>query len=177
MKRLNKTAIGMMLGMFGAANVRAGEADSSATASGGWFSPTGTAAATANYAGDAAGRGVAQTQTRTTDKFNLARGWAVGVDRDGLDFSFSHAIAGRLGLGYAGTFNLSIGRDGSVSGSYGGALANGGIGRTVEAGGATRSAWNGSTSTATANGNTLHGGTVKAKTESYNRPGFLFRGR
>ena len=63
------------------------------------------------------------TRTRTsTGRVNLARGLAVGFDRDGMDVSFSHAIAGRIGPAYAGTFNLSIGRDGRVTGSYGGAV-------------------------------------------------------
>ncbi len=170
MRTLTAAAVG-----WTAAWAWAGEAGTSATA--GTGGPAGgTAAATANYTGG--GPGVARTRTSTGD-VNIARGVAWGVDQNGLDFSFSHAIAPRFGPAYAGTFNLSIGRDGAVAGSYGGSLAEGGLARTVQAGGMTRSAPSGGTSAvANAGGNTVGGGRVDARTNSWNRPAFtMARGR
>jgi hypothetical protein len=155
----------MMSGM-GLANALAGEASTSATAENGWRNP-GSAGATANYDGDG-GIGFARTHS-DTGQVNHSRGLAVGFDRDGLDFSFSHAIAPKFGPAYAGTFNLSIGMDGSVNGGYGNSVARGGEQRAVEAGGTTRSDLHGGTTLANASGRTHGGGTVQADTQTYHR--------
>lgn len=168
MTRLMNTLAGMgLIGGLMTTTVLGGEATTSATATNGWFT-NGNAAATANWTGTDDGRGFARTRTDTRGNLNLARGVAVGVDENGLDLSFSHAIAPKLGPAYAGTFNLSIGTDGKVSGSYGGALANGGIDRTVTSGGSTRTAPSGAVATAAAGGHTNGGGNVVARTHSYN---------
>lgn len=167
MKRLNKLMMtGMMIGAMSAANAMAGQAATSAAAGNGRGGESGTAAATANYQGNGNGPALTKTQAITGD-VNFARGVAVGVDKDGIDLSFSHAIAGRLGLGYAGTLNISIGRDGKVSTSYGGAVAEGGKARSVEAGGSASSdRHGGGTAQASASGHTVGGGEVKAYTQS-----------
>ncbi|NLX22376.1 MAG: hypothetical protein GXY55_12030 [Phycisphaerae bacterium] len=160
--------MGMMLAM--SASVMGGQAMTQVSASHGNRSGDGVASAMANYEGQG-GQGIARTRTETGD-INLARALAVGVDRNGMDISFSHAIAGPFGIlpAYAGTFNLSIGRDGSVAGSYGGALASGGLVRSAEAGGVTSSGPHGSTAQATAGGSATPGGSVRARTDSYSRP-------
>lgn len=168
MKRLNKYAMGVMGLMCGMGNAWAGEASTSANASNGWRT-SGSAGATANYTGEGNGPALARTRTGS-GKVNWAEGLAVGVDRDGLDFSFSHALANKFGAAYAGTFNLSIGYDGSVTGSYGGVVSRGGVARSAEAGGVTRTSPYGATSMANANGNTAGGGTVKARVDSFNTP-------
>jgi len=165
MKRTTTYTIAILFGSRATAAVMAGEGTTSASASGGRRS--GTAAATAHYDGADGGAGVARTRTRTGE-VNLARGVAIGIDEDGLDFSFSHAIATRYGPAYAGTFNLSIGRDGDVSGSYGGVLSQGGAVRNAQAGGSTRTDNRGATAQANATGNTWPGGRVIAWTNSYN---------
>lgn len=161
MKRMMTATMGWMIATAMTATAMAGTASTSANASNGYGLP-GTAGATANFNGD---RGFARTNSTTGD-VNLARGLAVGVDRGGLDVSFSHAIAPKLGPAYAGTFNMSIGRDGEVNSSYGGALATGGIARSVEAGGTTRSDRRGGDATAYATGNTIGGGRVIARTHA-----------
>lgn len=167
MKRAYGYAVGMMMSGLMIVNAMGGEASTSASAGNGW-GRGGTAAATANYIGDGVA-GLARTRTNTGN-VNTAHGLAIGLDRDGLDFSYSHAIAGRYGPAYAGTFNLSIGTQGDVSGSYGGVVARGGAVRNVEAGGTTRSGLNGANATAFARGDTSPGGTVRATTHSYSRP-------
>jgi len=164
MNRSREYAMVLVMSGMMAMSALAGEASTSASAGnrGG-----GNAAATANYVGDGLA-GLARTRTRT-GAVNAATGLAVGVDSAGLDFSFGHAIAGQRGPAYAGTFNLSIGNNGQVSGSYGGVVAQGGAVRDVAAGGATRSS-PGGTSTAFARGNTFPGGTVQANPPTYNRP-------
>ncbi len=157
---------GIVMSGLGLANAMAGEASTSATANNGWFT-SGSAGATANYDGNG-GVGFARTRS-DTGNVNTARGLAVGVDEDGLDFSFSHAVAPKTGPAYAGTLNLSIGREGEVSGSYGGSLAQGGVARTVNAGGETRSDRFGGSATASAGGDTVGGGRVDARTHSFNR--------
>jgi len=162
-------AIGLWVGAVGIGNAFAGAASSNASASNGWDRGGGTATAAANY--DTQGElgwGTAQTRTRT-GTVNLARGWSIGFDEDGIDFSYSHAIAGRVGPAYAGTFNLSIGYDGDIEASYGGAVARGGQTRSVQAGGMTRSGPDG-TAVAMAGGNTWPGGRVDARTDTYSRP-------
>ena len=120
MKRSTGTIATLMIGGLCATTVHASEAATQASARGG-RGRSGSAAATAQYTGDA---GLARTQTRT-GRINIARGLAVGVDENGLSLSFSHALAGKRGPAYSGTFNLSIGRDGQVAGSYGGAVSRG----------------------------------------------------
>lgn len=151
------------LGLIFSSAAMAGQAETSATATNGW-GHTGSAGATANWTGGD-GQGFARTDT-STGKVNLARGVAVGADQNGIDLSFSHAVAPKFGPAYAGTLNMSIGTNGQVSGSYGGVVANGGTGRTVAAGGSTSSRPGGA-ATAVATGNTRHGGTVQANTHSY----------
>lgn len=166
MTRLNGYAVGMAMSGMLAAAVLAGEATTGASA--GWNPAGGTAGANASWNGNG-GQGIARTRTSTGD-VNFARGLAVGMDADGMDLSFSHAIAGRVGPAYAGTFNLSIGRDGDVSGSYGGVVSQGGIARTAEAGGTTRSTPAGANATAYARGTADPNGRVQAYTRSYNQP-------
>ncbi|HKQ50231.1 MAG TPA: hypothetical protein VJZ71_19305 [Phycisphaerae bacterium] len=126
----------------------------------------GTANATAAYTGE--GRGRAQTTTRS-GRVTLAEGLAFGVDRDGIDFSVSYAVAGRFAPALASTFNLSIGRDGSVASSGGLSVAGNAPVRSVNAGGFARSQPGGSISGATAGGRSDPHGTVLAKTWSESR--------
>jgi hypothetical protein len=166
MNRLFSITTGWMLSMMTATAAWAGDASTTAWADNGWTSP-GSAGATANYNGDDDGVGFARTRTRTGN-VNLARGVAVGFDRDGLDLSLSHAFAPKFGPAYAGTFNLSIGADGQVSGGYGGVLARGGESRSVEAGGVT-SSHDGQTQVIT-RGNTAPGGTIDAGSRTFSKP-------
>ncbi len=166
MKRLTTTTMTLMMSGMGLASALAGEASTNATAENGWGHP-GSAAATANYNGDG-GIGFARTHS-DTGQVNYSRGLAVGFGPEGLDLSFSHAIAPKFGPAFAGTFNLSIGMDGSVSGGYGNSVARGGDHRSVEAGGTTRSNRHGPTTLVHAGGRTWNGGTVKANTHTYNR--------
>ncbi|MGE0481743.1 MAG: hypothetical protein AB7Q17_14855 [Phycisphaerae bacterium] len=108
----------------------ASDASSSATVSGGFGRP-GSAGATASYNGDA---GFARTDTRSGN-ISTARGVAVGVDRDGLALSVSHAVTLPNGQAIGTNFNLSLDRDGDVSHSTGVALARGPIERSVTVGG------------------------------------------
>jgi hypothetical protein len=166
MKSIMQYTFGLMLCGLGAGAALAGQATTSAGASNGWGND-GTAVATANYDG-IGGDGFARTRT-DTGELNRSRALAVGYDREGLDFSLSHAVAPRLGPAYAGTFNVSIGQDGQVSGSYGGVVSHGGLTRSVEAGGMTRSDRAGGTAVAHANGEALPHGHVVAQTNSYQR--------
>lgn len=169
MKRLSMhAAAGMMIGLMGMGSVYAGEATTSASATNGYGRP-GTASATANYEG-LGGQGFARTRTDTAGGLSLGRGLAVGFDEEGLDVSFSHALAPQFGPAYAGTFNMSIGTNGQVSSSYGGTLAEGGLVRTAEAGGTTQSGRGGANASAYATGNTAPGGRVNSWTESNSSP-------
>ena len=135
----------------------------------------GTATATAAYTGD--GRGQARTTTRS-GQVTLAEGLAFGVDRDGIDFSVSYAVASRFAPAVASTFNLSVGRDGSVASSGGVSVAENAPIRSVIAGGFARSQHGGSISGATAGGRSDPHGTVIAKTWSESRrPSRTFRYR
>ncbi len=163
MKRSMKHAMLIVGGLT--ISAMAGEATTNAWANN---AGGGTAGATASYDGAPGGMGVSRTRTQTGD-INLSRGLAVGVDKDGLDFSFSHAIAPQHGPAYAGTFNVSVGTNGQVNGSYGTVLSQGGVVREVEAGGTTRSGYNGA-STALARGDANPGGQVTASTHSYSSP-------
>jgi hypothetical protein len=127
----------------------------------------GTANATAAYVGD--GRGQARTNTRS-GPVSLAEGLAFGVDRDGIDFSVSYAVASRFAPALASTFNMSIGRDGSVASSGGLSVANPAPIRSVNAGGFARSQPGGSIAGSTAGGRSDPYGTVKARTWSDSRP-------
>lgn len=162
-----KPFVMMTTGLVGmmAVSVMAGEASTSAWANNAGL---GNAGAIAQYNGQPGNLGIARTDTRT-GTVNLARGLAVGVDADGLDFSFSHAIAPNGGPAYAGTLNLSIGRNGEVNGSYGGVLSQGGVVRNVESGGSTSSRIGG-TPTAIARGDATPGGRVTAQTNTFSRP-------
>jgi len=165
MKRLMTNTIAVMFAGAVTGGTLAGEASTSASAASGWGRDSGAAVATANYEGDG-GRAIARTRT-ITGNVNVARGLAVGMDGDGMDLSFSHAFAPRFGPAYAGTFNLSIGNDGKVAASYGGALVHGGVARSANAGGVTRSGPAGLTAQATAGGHAEPNGVVQARTHSY----------
>lgn len=153
-------AMAMALGLS-TASALAGEAATSATAG-----SNGTAGATASYNGG--GPGIARTDTRS-GPVSIGRGLAFGIDEDGLSLSTSHAVATRFGPAVAGSLNLSIGFDGSVSGSHSNSVARGGFAREASAGGSTRVGFGGPVSTATAGGSTVGGGSVVANTDSYTR--------
>lgn len=106
-------------------------ADAATSATAGSRPGGGDATATAAYSGD---RGFARTDTRT-GAVNVARGVAVGVDRDGIALSISGAVAPRNGPAIATTLNIGIERDGDVSTSTGVAVARSPISRSVTAGG------------------------------------------
>jgi len=127
----------------------------------------GTVTANAAYIGD--GRGQARTNTRS-GPVSLAEGLAFGVDREGIDFSVSYAIATRFAPALASTFNLSIGRDGSVAGSGGLSVAGPAPIRSVNAGGFALSQPGGSISGAMAGGRSDPRGTVTGRTWSDSRP-------
>ncbi len=145
----------------------AGEASTSATAGSNGGRRPGTAGATASYVGE--GPGLARTTTRSGN-VNYGRGVAFGVDDDGVSFSVSQALAGRVGPAIASTFNISLGFDGQVSASNGWSVADHSRTRTVNAGGFARSDRGNTISGATAGGSTGRFGTVKAKTESHSTP-------
>ena len=167
MKSVMRYTFSSVLCGLGAGAALAGQAITNAGASNGW-GYDGTAVATADYDG-VGGDGFARTRT-DTGELNRSRALAVGYDREGLDFSISHAVAPRLGPAYAGTLNVSIGHDGQVNGSYGGVVSRGGLTRSVEAGGATRSDRAGGSAVAHASGEALPHGQVEAQTHSYNQP-------
>lgn len=144
----------------------AGEASTSAAVTQIGLRP-GTATANAAYVGD--GRGQARTMTRS-GRVSLAEGLAIGVDRDGIDFSVSYAVGGRFLPAVASTFNLSLGRDGSVASSGGLTVANPAPVRSVNAGGFARSQLGGSIAGATAGGRSDPHGKVTARTWSNSRP-------
>lgn len=167
MKRFNRYAAVAMMGSMGMSVAFAGEASTSASAGNG-IGGNGTAGATANYDGHG-GLGFARTRA-DSGKLSRARGIAVGFDEDGLDVSFSHALASRFGPAYAGTFNMSIGLDGQVNSGYGSVLSQGGLARSAEAGGSSRSdRFGGGGATAYATGNTVGGGWVDAQTHTSSR--------
>lgn len=155
----------VMAGVMTSAVAFAGEAETSATAGSG-FGRNGTAAATARYDGKL---GWARTDTQS-GQINLARGVAVGVDKDGISVSVSNAIAPNRGPAIATTFNLSIGRDGDVSHSVGTSIANGPFERSATAGGSTSAEHGRTASTAIAGGRTDPYGRVVAETRSEDRP-------
>lgn len=122
---------GFILLMSTASQAFGGQATTSATAGSNGWGP-GTASATAGYQGD--GVGFARTDTRS-GRINFGQGISFGLDSNGLSFSTSYAVAPTRGPAAAGTFNLGIGFDGSVSRSFGHSLARGDATRSVNAGG------------------------------------------
>jgi hypothetical protein len=166
MKRhMLKLSVGMMMALGSYA--WASDAETSATAGSNRFSRNGNASATARYEGDV---GFANTQSRS-GRVNTARGVAVGFDENGLSLSVSNAVASRNGLGVATNFNLSIGRDGSVSHSGGSAVTAGGLRQDVSAGGSAGSHRGGSTATSFARGDTGRFGTSRAHVYSHSQRG------
>lgn len=160
--RIRLATLTAVIGLAAAQTTLAGEATTSAGVSQVGTHP-GTATATAAYNGD--GRGHADTITRS-GPVNFARGVAYGVDQNGLDFSVSYAVGGGLLPVRARTFNMSIGRDGSVSRSSGVVDASPSLITSVQAGGFARSQRGGSISAATASGRSEPFGTVVGRTWS-----------
>jgi len=154
-------ALALMIG--GPIAALASDAETSATATRG---RTGTAAATAHYAGEV---GFARTTT-STGAVNVARAVAVGVDENGVSLSVSTAVAPRSGPAVATNFNLSIGTNGEVARSTGRAEAVGGAARTVSAGGKASSTPAGSVAISHASGSTSCGGVVRVNTRSHHEP-------
>lgn len=146
-------------------NVMAGTATTNANATSGF----GPGSATANAAYTGGGQGRVRTDTRT-GTVNFARGMAIGTDRDSIDFSVSYAVASPFLPAAASTFNLSIGRDGSVSSSNGLSVAGPAPFRSVTAGGFAGSAPGGSVSGATVSGRSEPFGTVHGQTWSNSTP-------
>ena len=140
------------------------DAETSATAGSSRYQRDGTAQATARYEGDV---GFARTDSHS-GSVNLARGVAVGVDRDGLSLSVSQAVAPRNGSAVATNFNLSIGRDGRVSGSTGLSVADGPQRRSATAGGQASADPRRSGASSFASGSTDRNGTVRAVTRADN---------
>jgi hypothetical protein len=138
------TVIALFLGA--ASPAFGGEASTSAAATGNFRGP-GTATASAGSIGP--GQGFARTSTRSGN-VNFASGVALHVDDSGMCFSASNALAGRFGAALATTFNLCIGRDGSVASSGGLSTADGGVSRGVSAGGFARMQPTGAVAGATA---------------------------
>lgn len=165
MKRQTSYLMAMLMSGMGAVSALAGQASTSATAENGWGG-LGSAAATANYNGHG-GIGFARTDS-DSGRISRSRGLAVGFDHHGLDLSFSQAVAPKFGPAYAGTFNLSIGLDGSVSGGYGNSVARGSERRSVNASGMTQSNRLGAITLARAGGDARHG-RVRARTHTYSR--------
>ena len=150
------------------------DANSSATA-GSNGGRTGTAVATAGYEGDF---GFARTDSNS-GRVNTARGVAVGVDNDGVSLSLSNALATQHGPAIATNYNLSIGRDGRVSSSFGASVANGPVHREASAGGRTATTANGGGAVSEASGRTDRFGSVEARSEAHDsgvRRGSLARG-
>lgn len=152
--------------MTGSTLAWAGEASTSAiAASNGGRS--GTAAATADYDGN----GIGFTKTKAeSGRVNFARGISLGFDEGGLSLSTSYAIAPQFGPAAAGTFNMNVGLDGSVSGSTGRTIADGSRTREVSAGGWTGNNRLNSSAGATVAGNTGPRGRVIAESRSFDRP-------
>jgi hypothetical protein len=137
----------------------AGVATTSAAASSDGYRP-GTAVATAAYEGN--GVGLTRTNTRSGN-VSFARGFSLGFDQNGLSLSNSYAVAPRRGPAVAGTFNLAIGTDGSVSHAVGRTVAAGDTSRGVEASGSARRA----AASAAVRGATGSRGHVISKTRSH----------
>lgn len=149
----------------------AGEAATSASAGSNGVGP-GTASATAAYTGG--GRGQARTNTRSGRNVSFGQGIAYGVDRNGISFSASNAVATRFGPAFASTFNITIGR-GGVAASFGTSTAGGSRNRTANAGGFAGNRFGRPTAGATAGGRTGRRGWVRANTRSFSRRSRLWR--
>ena len=162
MKRLAALTAAVAFSMFSAAAL-ASDAATSASAGSTRGQRNGTAAATASYQGDV---GFARTQSRS-GSVNTARGVAVGVDANGLTLSISRALATRTGSAVATNFNLSIGRDGRVSGSTGIALARGPLRSSASAGGQASTDGRNATAISQASGKSDAFGQASASTRSF----------
>jgi len=147
--------------------VFASDAATSASAGSNSFRRNGRSSATARYDGRV---GFARTDTRS-GRLNLARGVAVGADRNGVTLSVSNAVAPRFGPALATNFNLGIGRDGSVSTSRGSSLSFGPFKRSAFAGGGVSTRRHGSTATSVAGGRSDRFGRVSARSQSQQRRG------
>lgn len=150
-----------------------GEASTSASAGSNGIGP-GTATANAAYTGG--GRGFARTQTRS-GRVNFGRGVAYGIDRNGVSFSSSHAVAGRFGPAVARNFNITIGFDGRVTRSSGVSVASGSPAREAHAGGFANARRGNPTSVSTAGGRTGPRGFVRARTDAKSDFRRLFKTR
>ncbi len=159
MKRL--TATFATFAFLTASAAYASDASTSATAGYNRYSG-GNAGATASYTGD---KGYARTDTRTGN-VNIARGVAVGADRDGLSISVSNAIAPKNGPAIATNFNMSINRDGGNSVSFGLSAANGGRDKQVATSGSTYASRHRTGAASIATGKTSGHGRVIAVTHS-----------
>jgi len=156
-------SVAVLIGLTLAPTALASEAETSASAGNSRYQRNGTATATARYEGDL---GFARTNSRS-GPVSSARGVAVGFDESGLSLSVSNAIAPRLGAAIATTFNLSIDRDGHVSGSTGLSVARGPLYRSATAGGRVGTGRHGNAATAFASGKTDRFGRVQATTRSH----------
>lgn len=133
MKRVLTTLVLASFALSSSSAALAAGAATSANAGSSWYTPNGTAFATAEYQGDA---GWSRTDARS-GRINTAGGVAVGVDDDVIALSVSNAIAPRHGPALATNFNLSIDRNGQVGGSFGVSAAHGPEFREAGAGGST----------------------------------------
>jgi hypothetical protein len=166
-------AIGILGLLIAAPNAWAGRSSTSASASSDGRGP-GSAAATAEYDGN--GIGYTRTNTRS-GRINFGQGISLGFDEEGLTFSTSYAVAPQRGPAAAGTFNLAIGTDGSVSHGVGQTVAYGDRTRSVEAGGFARpgSRGNAPAAGATVGGSTGPRGRVIAQTHTATRRATVIR--
>lgn len=161
----------MIAGLLASAGMAlASEAETSASASGG-RGQSGTASATAHYAGRI---GFARTDTRT-GALNIARGVALGVDRDGLSLSLSTAIAPQYGPAIATNYNISIGTNGEVARSGGRVESRGGSYRMASVAGRadTGDRYRPAVAVSQASGQTRFGGVVHANSRSSHDPARL----
>jgi hypothetical protein len=149
----------LVVGLTLSAVAQAQTTETSATASHHRYGP-GTSRATADYNGD--GVGFTRTQARS-GRLNLARGLAVGFDRNGLSVSHSVALAPSRGPAIGRTVSLQLGLDGRGSISRGSVKADGGRQRSV----AVRSAAARHNAIAEAHGDTGVRGRVLAETSSH----------
>lgn len=159
-------ALAAILMMSAASAARANEAATSASVTQFGHLP-GTASATASYLGN--GIGQARTHTRS-GQVSFGQGVAFGVSPEGISFSASYAIGGRFIPATASTFNMSIGRDGSVAGSNGLVVASPAPINSASAGGFARSQFGGSVAGATVGGRSDPFGQVIGRTNSFSTP-------
>jgi hypothetical protein len=159
---MKRTWIGAIFAaaLLGGASFGSEAASSASAGRGGYGAGTGSAAA--RYEGD---HGFARTDSRS-GRLTTARGVAVGVDEDGLSLSISNAFAPPHGPAVATSFNLSIGRDGQVSGSTGLSVADGPFYRTATAGGQAATGFGAAPALAYASGQTDPFGRVVARTQA-----------